>query len=90
MPNRTPTSTSSSSDDGGLFPFVAACSFAPLSTGAILARLGADRFGRSGVGLRSIDSSRFTEAFPEMVDSSSSTSSRRLFDLCEGEAVSVA
>lgn len=89
MPNRTPTSTSSSSDDDGLFSFAETCSFVPASAGAILARFGAARFGRSGVGLRSIDSSRFAEAFPEVVESSSSTSSRRLFDLKDGEASAV-
>lgn len=51
----------------------------------ILARFGAERFGLSGVGLRSIDSSRFAEGFPTDVESSSSDSSRRLFDLNDGE-----
>lgn len=86
MPSRTPTSISSSSDGSDLFSFVPACSFAP---GVVRARFGAARFGRSGVGLRSIDSSLFTEAFTETGESSSSTSKRRLFDLCKGEAVKV-
>ena len=61
IPSRNPTSTSFSSlAVGGLFSFVVSCSLpaVPTAAGVVRARLGGARFGRSGVGLLSILSSR--------------------------------